>query len=67
MSSGVLAVLVVAAWYRRCSDAASTCPSEDDYYIGLSLITYCVFSLVVTSGVSSIWPGSSSPAMSGQK
>ena len=32
MSSGVLAVLVVAAWYRRCSDAASTCPSKDDYY-----------------------------------
>jgi len=41
-----LAVLVVAAWYRRCSDAASTCPSEDDYYIGFSSITYCVFSLV---------------------
>ena len=27
-------------------DAASTRASEDDYYIGLSLITFCVFSLV---------------------
>ena len=27
-------------------DAASTCTSEDDYYISLSLITFCVFFLV---------------------
>ena len=67
MSSGVLPYSWLPRGHRRCSDAASTCPSEDDYYIGLSSITYCVFSLVVTSGVSSIWPGSSSPAMSGQK
>ena len=29
-----------------CEDAASTCASEDDYYISLSLITFCVFFLV---------------------
>ena len=35
MSSGVLPYSWSLRGHRRCSDAASTCPSEDDYYTDL--------------------------------